>query len=118
MGYYLITAVDVEPSARALQSPCIKKPTRGPIFIWVLSTKYTDSETGLLYYGYRYYQPESGRWSSRDPIGEVGGKAVASAKFMSLGVGLETLRDILQSEDEMGGTYLFWRFWVCGGIFH
>jgi hypothetical protein len=24
------------------------------------------------YYGYRYYMPESGRWASRDPIGEKG----------------------------------------------
>ena len=24
-------------------------------------------------YGYRYYDPVSGRWSSRDPIKEVGG---------------------------------------------
>jgi hypothetical protein len=25
------------------------------------------------YYGYRYYDPETGRWPSRDPIGEPGG---------------------------------------------
>jgi RHS repeat-associated protein len=37
------------------------------------STKYTDSETGLLYYGLRYYDPVTGRWPSRDPIGEQGG---------------------------------------------
>ena len=37
------------------------------------STKYTDKETGLLYYGYRYYDPVTGRWPSRDPIGEKGG---------------------------------------------
>ena len=37
------------------------------------STKYTDSETGLLYYGYRYYNPSTGRWLNRDPIGEEGG---------------------------------------------
>jgi len=35
------------------------------------STKYQDSETGLLYYGYRYYQPATGRWISRDPLGEA-----------------------------------------------
>ncbi len=34
------------------------------------STKYLDAETGLYYYGYRYYVPEIGRWASRDPIGE------------------------------------------------
>ena len=37
------------------------------------STKYEDSETGLYYYGYRYYDPTHGRWINRDPIGEVGG---------------------------------------------
>ena len=37
------------------------------------STKYLDSETGLVYYGYRYYSPALGRWLSRDPIGEHGG---------------------------------------------
>ena len=34
------------------------------------STKYTDNETGLLYYGYRYYDPVTGRWPNRDPLGE------------------------------------------------
>ena len=37
------------------------------------STKYHDDETGLVYYGYRYYSPNLGRWLSRDPIGERGG---------------------------------------------
>ncbi|MBK8474728.1 MAG: RHS repeat-associated core domain-containing protein [Opitutaceae bacterium] len=37
------------------------------------STKYTDSETGLLYYGFRYYNTSTGRWLSRDPIEEKGG---------------------------------------------
>ncbi len=37
------------------------------------STKYFDDETGLLYYGYRFYKPDVGRWLSRDPIGERGG---------------------------------------------
>jgi len=37
------------------------------------STKYQDAETGLLYYGQRYYNPGSGRWLSRDPIEEEGG---------------------------------------------
>ena len=29
--------------------------------------------TGLYYYGYRYYDATTGRWPSRDPIGDVGG---------------------------------------------
>jgi len=37
------------------------------------STKYQDQETGLLYYGFRYYNPQTGRWLSRDAIGEEGG---------------------------------------------
>ena len=45
------------------------------------STKYheaTDVGTSgdtprLVYYGYRFYDPEFGRWLSRDPIGERGG---------------------------------------------
>lgn len=34
---------------------------------------YTDSETGLVYYGQRYYNPAWGRFINRDPIGELGG---------------------------------------------
>ena len=37
------------------------------------STKYTDDESDLLYYGYRYYNPSTGAWLSRDPIQESGG---------------------------------------------
>jgi RHS repeat-associated protein len=37
------------------------------------SSKYEDFETGLNYYGYRYYDPKIGRWLSRDPLGELGG---------------------------------------------
>jgi RHS repeat-associated protein len=40
------------------------------------STKPLDSEVTnapLYYYGYRYYDPMTGRWLSRDPIGEAGG---------------------------------------------
>ncbi len=37
------------------------------------ATKFTDTETGLIYYGYRYYRPSLGRFINRDPIGEQGG---------------------------------------------
>jgi RHS repeat-associated protein len=37
------------------------------------STRYPDEETGLLYYGHRYYDPSTGRWNIRDPIDEAGG---------------------------------------------
>ncbi|MCP4352700.1 MAG: RHS repeat-associated core domain-containing protein, partial [Desulfobacterales bacterium] len=37
------------------------------------STKFFDSETGLIYFGFRHYSSEMGRWVNRDPIGENGG---------------------------------------------
>ena len=37
------------------------------------STKPMEKVTGLHYYGYRHYDPLTGRWPSRDPIGERGG---------------------------------------------
>ncbi|MGN0846405.1 MAG: RHS repeat-associated core domain-containing protein, partial [Kiritimatiellia bacterium] len=37
------------------------------------STKYFDAETGLHYYGYRFYSPPLMRWINRDPIEEAGG---------------------------------------------
>jgi RHS repeat-associated protein len=37
------------------------------------STKFTDVESGLVYYGLRYYDPSLGRFINRDPIGEAGG---------------------------------------------
>jgi len=36
------------------------------------STKYTDTGSGFLYYGYRYYNPSTGRWMTIDPVGEAG----------------------------------------------
>jgi RHS repeat-associated protein len=40
---------------------------------YAFSTKPLDSVTGLYYYAYRWYDPLTGRWPSRDPIGEEGG---------------------------------------------
>lgn len=37
------------------------------------STKYTDEETGLVAFEFRYYDPQKGRFINRDPIGEAGG---------------------------------------------
>jgi RHS repeat-associated protein len=37
------------------------------------SAKYDDDESDFLYYGCRYYNPSTGRWINRDPIGEKGG---------------------------------------------
>ena len=32
-----------------------------------------DNDTGLIRFGYRDYDPETGRWTARDPIGFAGG---------------------------------------------
>jgi RHS repeat-associated protein len=37
---------------------------------WRFQTKYFDEETGLYYFGQRYYDPTTGQWLSRDPLGE------------------------------------------------
>ena len=43
------------------------------VFRFRFSTKYFDNDTGLYYYGYRYYSPMLQRWINRDPIEEIGG---------------------------------------------
>ena len=40
---------------------------------WRFSTKPQEEQNGWYYYGFRYYDPETGRWPSRDPIEEEGG---------------------------------------------
>ena len=81
------------------------------------STKYTDPETRLLYYGYRYYNPDTGRWLNRDPIGEEGGLnltgIVSNAVTMSYdALGLaekeelsQLKRRILNHTESLAGTY-------------
>lgn len=45
----------------------------GALNTFRFSTKFCDDESGLFYYGYRYYDPSTGRWPNRDPIEELGG---------------------------------------------
>ncbi len=37
------------------------------------SSEYADDALGLVYYNYRHYNPQDGRWMSRDRVDEVGG---------------------------------------------
>ncbi|WP_176014022.1 RHS repeat-associated core domain-containing protein [Victivallis sp. Marseille-Q1083] len=46
--------------------------TEADNFTYRFSTKPMDGN-GLYYYGYRYYDPQHGRWISRDPLEEEGG---------------------------------------------
>lgn len=41
---------------------------------FLYSCEYHDEDLGLIYYNYRHYNPQAGRWISRDPIGEEGGE--------------------------------------------
>jgi len=56
------------------------------------SSKPWDEETGLYYYGYRFYSPTLGRWVNRDPRGEEGG----------LGIYLHTANDPVNEIDPLG----------------
>jgi len=65
MGFYAIDTHETAPPSRtdperARQHPaCGQKPLRGPIHNAIS--------------GYRFYNPELGRWINRDPIEEEGG---------------------------------------------
>ena len=42
------------------------------------STKWWDQETGWYYYGYRYLDPETGRWVSKEPFHDYGFMMIAT----------------------------------------
>ena len=48
-------------------SPATRMASRGS------SGYYTDHETGLILCTHRYYDPQTGRWLTKDPIGHEGG---------------------------------------------
>jgi RHS repeat-associated protein len=76
----LINATDSSSAAQYDAGPFAEPlRTTGPMASanpFRFSTKYTDDETGLCYYGYRYYQAQTGRWLSADPIQEAGGENI------------------------------------------
>jgi len=39
--------------------------------VWRLSSEYADTDLGLVYYNYRYYDPKEGRWLSLDVICQI-----------------------------------------------
>jgi RHS repeat-associated protein len=71
-------------------------------FPYRFSTKPQDGVTGLYYYGYRWFDPVTGRWPSRDPIGERGGANLYG--FVG--------NDGVNKRDFLGLTTLN-EWWVC-----
>jgi RHS repeat-associated protein len=82
------------------------------------STKYQDDETDLPYYGYRYYNASTGRWLSRDPMRERGGKNLYALlnnaplnsidKLGCCKCGPDVTSAVNRVLDEVGATYRGW----------
>ena len=73
-GYgYDTTSVDTEFEYGAFGELIRATGEKKDDFSFRFSTKYEDVETKLLYYGYRYYNAETGRFINPDPIKELGG---------------------------------------------
>ncbi len=67
------------------------------------STKWADDESGLVYYGLRYYSPANGRFVNVDPIREAGG--INAYSFLSNNPINETdYLGLKLSEDDYDGT--------------
>ena len=64
---YIRTAYSYAPFGNVSSSGDVSQP-----FQW--SSEHDDSELGLVYYNFRHYSPDLGRFLSRDPIEEKGGR--------------------------------------------
>ena len=64
---YVRTSYDYAPFGAVSATGDVTQP-----FQW--SSEVYDSELALVYYNYRHYSPTDGRWLSRDPIEEEGGR--------------------------------------------
>ena len=74
MGYWDESgAVVAEYVYDAFGRTVVKSGTMADMFAIRYSTKYYDAETGMYYYGKRYYLAVLCRWLTRDPIEEEGG---------------------------------------------
>jgi len=65
----VVARYEYEPFGKLLRAS-------GPVAFlnpFLFSSKFYDWETGLYYFGARYYSPSLGNWLNRDPLGEQGG---------------------------------------------
>jgi len=107
-----LAVLEYSPFGRPLQGT----GTSVALLPFRFSIKFRDGETGLHYYGYRYYSPTLGRWLRRDPIGERGGRNLsgfvlnsATGSYDPLGLwrsgekkgcGTDEIRDLMRAETE------------------
>lgn len=70
--------------------------------------------SGMHHFGFRYYDPVTGRWPSRDPIGEEGGVNLygALANNPISQVDFLGLQDVPPQEDE-AREYFMWATCMC-----
>lgn len=73
------------------------------------STKQSDAETGMNYYGYRYYAADAGRWVNRDRIAERGGLNVYGMVGNCLMTRVDFLGLICRPTMGFGPEYTPWR---------
>lgn len=83
---------------------------------WGYSSKRLDQETGLIFFGRRHYDPESGRFITKDPLGDRDGPNLYAYVannpliFVDLyglnAMGAGTFDDFCTSASKLGG-YLF-----------
>jgi RHS repeat-associated protein len=66
------------------------------------STKFTDDECGIVYYGLRSYNPSTGRWISRDPALERGGNNLYAFNFNNAITRIDGLGDVSGGWDNNG----------------
>ena len=65
------------------------------------SSEYHD-ETGLVYYNYRYYNPQTGKWLTRDPLGEFVENNFLIKRFYNL-----NNKQIVRSKNKFNPLYGF-----------
>ena len=72
-----VTQYDYNPFGKIVMSSGAYKDTNKYRF----SSEYHEDETGLVYYNFRYYHADLGRWTKLDPIQELGGVNVYGMVF-------------------------------------
>ena len=95
----------------------LENPVDGDENPFRFSSEYADDETGLVYYNYRYYSPQLGRWTKRDPSEEKGGVNLYGmtennliSLFDEIGLAVCTRLPDLEKETTVG--YLARTSWV------